>query len=176
MKPGDFLPADTPPLERALVLAMHEDLGEHEDPPGSNRGRYPDLVNTESGSPLGSPWCANAVAHNCRRVGIRVPREAGSCDAWLRMAFERGRATSEAKAGYIVIYGVKNDRRPFGWDANHLAVVEQVVPMAFPAKARVIEIGGNTTLVPGFDREGWIMQQKPVDAARLICYMKPEAK
>jgi hypothetical protein len=90
------------------------------------------------------------------------------------MAFERGLVSSVAKPGYIIIYGVKNPAKPFGWDANHLGVVEQVVVWPMPKPKSVVSIEGNTALVPGFEREGWIMDQKAVNPDRLICYMKPE--
>ena len=163
MNPRDFLPPWTPKLQVAIVCAAHDDIGEHEDPPGSNRGTYVDAINQEFGSPLGSYWCANAVGHWWRKAGAQIPPDSvGSVARWVRFAQHTGMWTQEPQPGYAVVYG-KNGA------PDHITVVEQVVD------GRAIEIGGNTTLTPGFDRNGWIVQQKDVDHARVLGYIRPVA-
>lgn len=165
MMPRDFLPADTPELQIAIVEAAHNDIGEHEDPPGSNRGAYVDAVNLEFGSPLGSYWCANAGGHWWKKAGATLPPDnVGSVARWMRFAQHAGLWVQAPAPGYAIIYGAPETGVP-----DHLTIVEQVVG------ARVLEIGGNTTLTAGFDRNGWIVQQKEANYKRILGYVRPVA-
>jgi len=76
----------------------HDD---HEVPPGSNRGPFPDHVAREFGSPLGSAWCALAAGHLRAWAGLATPPRplVGSCDAWRDWAEDTGRWVS---AGALV--------------------------------------------------------------------------
>ena len=163
MDPRDFLPPWTPKLNLAVVCAAHDDIGEHEDPPGSNRGAYVDAVNQEFGSPLGSAWCANALGHWFKKAGASIPPDnVGSADRWRRFGQHAGLWTDEAQPGYAVIYGDRSTGL-----AHHVGIVEQIV------NGRVLTIEGNTTLVPGYDREGWIVQQKEIAHEKVLGFVKP---
>lgn len=166
MRPSDFLPPDTPAFVVAIVTAAHDDLGSTEDgPPFKNRGRYPDLVNAEFGSPLGSYWCANAHGHWAKQGGGVIPdRDVGSCAAWHQMHVDNGTFSHTPVPGATVLYDHNGDGL-----CDHVACVEQI------AGGMPLEIGGNTTLGGGLDRNGWIVQQKAVDTSKLLGYGHPTA-
>jgi hypothetical protein len=157
-----------PELHRRIVAFAHADIGEGEDPPGSNRGRYPDLVNQEFGSPLGSYWCANSTAHNWRKAGApELPPIPGLCESWHQWARRTGRFTLEPAPGRAVLYSADGKR------ADHIGTIERVVrdPEA-PKGRRVVTIEGNTSLAQ-YDRNGWIIDQKPENTPRVLGYIDP---
>lgn len=167
MRPRDYLPPDLAPVRLAVVEAAHDDIGECEEPPGSNRGRYPDLVNQEFGSPLGSYWCANAVGHWWKKAGAGRPPVVGSTKSWLAWAKITGRfRPSRPEPGDAVLYGAHGV-------PEHIGIVARVVDdPASPGGRRVVTIEGNTSL-GAYDRNGWIIDQKPETAARVIGYVSP---
>jgi hypothetical protein len=86
MRPRDFLSPTTPELQIRIVERAHDDIGEGEnigpDGKGTNRSAYVDRVNQRFGSPLGSYWCANAVAGWWSDAGAQLPPNPGICESW----------------------------------------------------------------------------------------------
>lgn len=164
----DFLPDDLPALNRRIVEYAHADIGECEEPPGSNRGRYPDTVNAEFGSPPGSYWCANAAAHQWKHAGAGLPPVPGSCESWHQWAKVANRLVDVPVPGAAVLYSADGKR------ADHIGIVERVVPdPEAPKGRRVMTIEGNTSLT-AYDRNGWVMDQKAENTQRVLGYIHPE--
>jgi hypothetical protein len=167
----DFLPASTPELQVRIVEKATADLGSGEDLDGkgngTNRSAYCDRINARFGSPLGSYWCANAAAGWWKDAGApALPPEPGSCESWRQWAFKTSRFRSSPRPGYAVLYGTAAR-------ANHITVVARVVkdPTALGGE-RVLDIGGNTSLGE-YNRDGWIVAEKPVAREHLIGYVAP---
>lgn len=165
---GAWLDAlDVPPQIIAAARNALTDVGEHERPHGSNRGKKIDGYNRESGSPLGSYWCATAVAAWLRRAGCWVPsREAGSCDRWVKDAKVGGRWIARAKGaplpkdipvGSVVLYGT---HAPF--DASHCGLV------VLSELGYLVSVEGNTTTESAAysaSRNGTVVSLKDITAA-----------
>lgn len=82
-----WLDATTPDLEQRIVRRALCDVGIVEMPPGSNRSPRIDEYVAAVGSPIGSRWCAAALAAWWRKSGATTPdQDAGSCDVWVSWA------------------------------------------------------------------------------------------
>ncbi|HXE60102.1 MAG TPA: hypothetical protein VN607_05325 [Gemmatimonadaceae bacterium] len=161
-----WLPDDTPSLERALVERALVDVGLLEEPPGSNRSPAIDAYLTAVGSPLGSSWCAAALAAWCRESGVREPSiGAGACEAWHEMGKARSTLTDEPAVGRIVLYDFAGART-----ADHCGLVVRTDPL-------VLTVEGNTTMKrqTGSEREGVGCTIAQLDASRVLAYLIPEA-
>lgn len=171
MRPSDYLPPDTPALNVAIVEHAHDDIGEGEDigpdGKGTNRSTYCDRVNSRFGSPLGSYWCANDVGGWWKDAGAEIPpANVGAADAWRVWALQTGRFSLMPKPGFAVLYGTSTH-------ADHITIVARIVPDPTAQHGRrVLEIGGNTSLGV-YNRDGWVVAEKIVDAAKLIGYVSP---
>lgn len=146
-------------LGRAIARRAILDVGLLEQPPGSNRSPRIDDYLTECGSPLGSPWCAAAVAAWWRESGADIPpSEAASCDAWMRWAKKTGRWSRTPVPGAAVLYGIPTD-------AQHIECVVRVTPLR-------LVVGGNTAFT-GYSREGIACDLKPLTIERLLGFVHP---
>jgi hypothetical protein len=156
-----WLPADTSPLRAGIVRRALCDVGICETPPGSNRsGRIDEYVRAV-GSPLGSYWCACAVAAWWREAGAWTPpHSAGSCDEWLTWAKATGRYHTAPALGAAVLYGKPGD-------ASHIGVIVRVTPL-------LLAVEGNTAL-EGFSRNGVAVDLKLVSGRAVLGYVYPEA-
>lgn len=139
--PAAWLASDTPALNRAIVVRALQDVGVLEMPPGSNRSPLIDSYVTAVGSPLGSYWCAAAVAAWFRESGAAVPvLNAASTRSWWSWAHATNRWTPKTAPGRAVLYG----------DANgvpeHIGVVIRVDPLE-------LTVEGNTSFSQ-YDRNG----------------------
>lgn len=142
-----------------------------EDPPGSNRGPDIDAWAREFGSPVGSFWCALAVAHARKRFGLWVPRSsAGSCDEWIYQAFRHSLVVSDPVPGSAVVYTngkqLTSGRYAGQFDAVHIGTVLRMKP-------RAMSWEGNTTLGK-YDRNGYVLALKEIEHARVYAYILPE--
>jgi hypothetical protein len=171
MRPTDYLPPDTPPLNVAIVERAHDDIGEGEDLDetgrGTNRSTYVDRLNTRFGSPLGSYWCANAVGTWWKDAGAEVPpKDVGAAESWRTWAVRTGRFSATPVPGAAVLYGESTH-------AHHIGVIAKIVrdPTA-PKGQRVITIEGNTS-IGKYNRDGWIVAEKVVDLDHVIGYVTP---
>lgn len=156
-----WLPAATPALNRAIVQRALLDIGICEMPPGSNRsGRIDEYVRAV-GSPLGSFWCAAAVAAWWREAGAETPpRDAGSCDAWWAWGLKTFRVAGEPAPGAAVLFGVPGD-------AQHIGVIVRTSPL-------LLSVDGNTSL-GGYSRNGVAVDLKLIERTngRVLAYVHP---
>jgi hypothetical protein len=92
-----------------IVERAHDDIGEGEDldasGQGTNRSAYCDRVNARFGSPLGSPWCANAGAGWWKDGGRRSCRRTGELRIVAPVGVPHGIASATPQPGYAVLYG-----------------------------------------------------------------------
>jgi hypothetical protein len=173
MRPRDFLPRATPELQIRIVERAHDDIGSGEDldaaGKGTNRSAYVDRVNQRFGSPLGSFWCANAVAGWWKDAGAVLPPNPGNCEAWRVWAFLRNQFREAPQPGYAVLYGEPGH-------AHHIGVVARLVAdLTAPAWGRrVLVIEGNTSLGV-YNRDGWVVAEKIMDPTHLIGFVAPFA-
>lgn len=154
-----WAPSDTPALNLAIAKRALLDIGICEIPPGSNRsGRIDEYVRAV-GSPIGSYWCAAALAAWWREAGAEIPGSlAGSCDAWLAWARETRRWSPVPAIGRAVLYGSPAD-------AVHIGVVVRVDPL-------LLSVEGNTS-IDGTSRNGVAVDLKLVNTPRVIGYVSP---
>jgi hypothetical protein len=159
-----------PQVRRALEFAL-TNIGVCEDPPGSNRSPEIDTWAKEFDSPLGSRWCALAVAKARKEGGLWIPTQfAGSCDEWLHEGKQLGLVSSAPLPGAAVLYtngatitGGRYDGQP---DAVHIGLVLRSTPV-------LMDIEGNTTLGE-FSHNGFVQALKVVDQRRVLAYIAPE--
>jgi hypothetical protein len=156
-------------IRRTLDFAL-SNIGVCEDPPGSNRSPEIDAWAREFDSPLGSSWCALAVAKARKEGGLWTPeRYAGSCDEWVRGAEEHDLDTYTPMVGAAVVYTngktIEGGRYDGQLDAVHIGIVLRVTPV-------ILSIEGNTTLGK-YDTNGYVQALKRVDTARVLCYILP---
>ena len=141
-----------------------------EDPIGSNRGPEIDGWAREFGSPVGSYWCALAVAKARKSGGLWIPsHDAGSCDEWVYQANAQGLTSSDPEPGAVVVYTngnrITEGRYAGQRDAVHMGLVLRTKPA-------LLSTEGNTVIGP-FDRNGFVQALKEVDAGRVLCYIAP---
>jgi hypothetical protein len=170
MRPRDYL-VGVPEMRVRIVECAHADIGEGEDLDasghGTNRSAYCDRVNARFGSPLGSPWCANAGAGWWKDGGApELPPEPGSCESWRQWAFRTDRFRDTPQPGYAALYGTATH-------AEHWELVARLVrDLTAHWEQRVLVIGGNTSL-GRYNRDGWVVAEKILDADRLIGFVAP---
>lgn len=156
-------------VRRALDFAL-TNIGVCEDPAGSNRGPEIDAWAREFGSPVGSFWCALAVAKARKEGGLWVPaHDAGACNEWLYEARLAGLTSDTPVPGAALIY-TNRARIASGYykgqfDAVHIGLVLRVTPV-------LMSIEGNTTLGK-YDRNGYVQALKEVDRSRVLLYILP---
>lgn len=160
----------TPGVRRALDFAL-ANIGVCEDPPGSNRSPEIDAWAAEFGSPLGSFWCALAVAKARKEGGLWIPdRFAGCCDEWIYQARAAEMTATAPQPGAAVVYTnhktLTAGRYAGQLDAVHLGLVLRTTPV-------LLSIEGNTTLGK-YDINGYVQALKRVDPDRVLCYINPE--
>ena len=68
-----WLDVNVPSLHAAIIRRALLDIGLCEIPPGSNRSARIDSYNTATGAPIGSYWCASALAAWWREAGAATP-------------------------------------------------------------------------------------------------------
>lgn len=133
-----WLPSNTAPVIRDLIVRASLDIGITEMPPGSNRSGIIDEYNIRAGGKVGDYWCATAMGAWWQDVGLLAPKGYGSCDAWVAFAKETGRwipVGSTPPVGSAVLYG-KPGVPP---DAQHIGLLIRWAPLP-------ITIEGNTTI------------------------------
>lgn len=158
-----WLPPTVNDLQQAIVRRALLDVGVCEDPVASNRGPEIDEFNRATGSPLGSSWCANAVATWFRDSGARIPTyNAGACQQWMGWAQANDCWFAQVpEPGWAVLYGSQGL-------AHHMEVVVRTSPL-------ILSVGGNTT-IDGFTTNGELCTLKVVAQNRVLGYIKPLMK
>lgn len=160
--PAPWLPIGTPvEVERVIARARRDVVAVVEIPPGSNRSTVIDEYNARAHVPPGSYWCASAVAAWWEDAGLPVPAGRASCDAWAGWAKATGRWSDHPALGAAILYGVPGD-------ASHIGLVARVLPV-------MLVIEGNTTIDPGYSRNGIAVMVKQVDpkSPRILGYVLP---
>ena len=155
---AEWLPAATPALAAAIVRRALLDVGIVEIPPGSNRSPRIDEYCLAAKVPVGSYWCAAAVAAWWRESGAEIPAYPAGCDEWMAWARQTHRWATTPAAGAAVLYGKPGD-------ASHIGVVVRVTPM-------LLSCEGNTSF-GGYTRNGVGVALKEVDTARVLGYVLP---
>jgi hypothetical protein len=164
---GRWLPATATTLERKICVGAASDVLLHEVPHGSNRGPEIDEMNKAVGLPeeflkTGKAyWCCSWLCRVWREAGAEVPGSKGtaSCDELMKWGKKRGTFSKTPSLGAAVLYGPNEN------DANHIGVVIMLDPVLCSCE-------GNTS-TGGFDRNGWAVDIKRVDTARVLGYVKP---
>lgn len=157
-----WLDASVGELAQRVVRRALLDVGMLEMPPGSNRSPRIDMYVAAVGSPLGSRWCAAAVAAWWRDAGSQSPaHDAGSCDAWHAWALANALWRTAPEPGYAVLFGS-------GTKAVHIGVVVRVSPL-------VLSVEGNTS-PGGFDANGVAVALKQVNQHTVLGYIAPRAR
>ena len=109
----------------AIVAAAAAEVGQAEQPPGSNDSpRIAQYRAATAGAPGPGPWCAYFASWACRQAGVPVGDHGegfGSVDALYAWAQRTGRA-APAGSGYVPRPG---DLIVFN---QHIGVVESVLP------------------------------------------------
>ena len=155
-----WLPSNLDERVVRVICAALDDVGEHEEPAGSNRGPYVDGVVAAVGSPLGSYWCAAALAKWYRAGPIAMPpAQLGSCETWRRWALTTARLASKPELGGAVLYGTATH-------ASHCGLIVCLSPL--------LSVEGNTSL-DGYSRDGEAVQCKLVNREHVIGYIHRSA-
>jgi len=124
------------PAGQAIVNAIRNEVGQSEQPPGSNNSpRIAQYRQSTAGSAPGQPWCAYFASWAARQAGVPVGEQGqgfGSVDALYDWAQRAGKATPAADAkpqpGDLIV-----------WD-EHIGIVESV-----NADGSVTTIEGNSS-------------------------------
>lgn len=140
------------------------DVGICEDPPGSNRSTDIDEFLKRLGVPLGSPWCAAAVASWYDDVGLARPAGAGAarCETWRAWATEHNLWSPNPSIGAAVVYGTPEH-------AEHIGVVVRLTPL-------IMSVEGNTSLDNSPQREGVAVDFKKVNQGWRLGYVRAVTK
>jgi CHAP domain-containing protein len=109
----------------AIVAAAAGEVGQAEQPPGSNDSpRIAQYRSATAGAPGPGPWCAYFVSWACKQAGVPVGDHGqgfGSVDALYSWAQHAGRA-QPVSSGYVPKPG---DLIVFN---QHIGIVENVLP------------------------------------------------
>jgi hypothetical protein len=124
-----WLPAGTDQLRRRILMRSLLDVGILEEPRASNRGPRIDAYLRRAFTPepiieAGKGyWCAAAVGAWWMDAGAKVPRDHGSCDAWLPYLVPCTLATlaTLGQPGDAVLYGKPGD-------AVHIGILWRLSP------------------------------------------------
>lgn len=149
-------------IERAIVKRALADVGIVEMPLGSNRSERIDEYVTAVGSPLGSRWCAAAVAAWWRESGAEIPEhDGGSCNEWMEWSRDSARWNRAPSIAAAVVYGAHGV-------ASHIGVIVRTTPL-------LLSVEGNTSLSGAFDPDGVAVALKETNIARVLGYITPVA-
>lgn len=148
-------------LGEAIAKSAIDDVGIHETPMGSNRGKEIDEYNLLAESPTGSYWCGNFVGYHYRKSEAQIPRFTGRCQAWLEWSKSNATFICNPEIGAAIFYAGKD-----GITAEHMGVVVCLDPL--------FTIEGNTTL-DGYSKNGDVVTLKyPTGKNRKILgYARP---
>lgn len=125
------------------VQAALLDVGQLEQPIGSNYGgRVTEMLRTVG---INGPayWCAAAVATWWKSAGMEIPPGAAACRNWVSWAKARGRWSTTPVVGAAAIYANS------AGIAHHIGIVA----VANSTSGRIVTIEGNTSGA-GFSRNG----------------------
>jgi hypothetical protein len=156
IQPCRWIPADCRPLERAICERAHADIGIWEEA-GSNRGPDVDDYNLRARVPVGSFWCASAVAAWWEDAGAETPAWRAGCDEWMRWGMATRRWSKTPYYGAAVLYGIPGD-------ARHIGVITRLKPV-------LCSVEGNTIVGVAFSRNGVAVDFKEVALKQVLGYV-----
>ena len=157
------------PLSKVIEIARGE-LGEHENPPGSNRVKY---WQDYDPSFQGQPWCVAFQWWCFWKAGERMSFFGGgrtaSCSVLLRWYKEQGLTVpvSEVQVGDIVLLNFHG-----GKDPEHCGLVEFVLPGGWVVGIRTIE--GNTSASDGSQSNGGMVCEKTRYPSQIVAVCRPQ--
>ena len=161
-------------LSKVIELARSE-LGEHENPPGSNRVKYWQDYNPAY---QGQPWCVAFLWWVFQHAGERMAFFGGgktaSCSMLLRWYKEQGLTmpASEVQKGDIVLLNFHG-----GKDPEHCGLVESVARTPTPAALVAVNtIEGNTSPSDGSQSNGGMVCAKTRYPSQIVGVCRPQYK
>lgn len=169
-----WLPGDTDPRIAQVVRSALADVGQVEEPLGSNRSAMIDAVNRRAGlwqSYLESGeayWCASWCYDVWATAGLfgadpahatDRPKHPYNCDSWAQWAKITWRWEARPTLGAVIVYGTPGD-------ATHQGIVVRTDPL-------LLTVEGNTTAGPGYSRNGVAVDLKAPDKTRILGYVHP---
>lgn len=159
-------------LSKVIEIARDE-LGEHENPPGSNRVKYWDAYDK---SFQGQPWCVCFLWWVFQQAGERMAFFGGgktaSCGMLLRWYREQGLTVpiQHARKGDIAIYNFSGTQEP-----QHCGLITDV-KMAISTIASLSSIEGNTTITGGSEDNGGVVAEKTRYTRNIVGVCRPQYK
>lgn len=178
MTPGLFSGTNTGSgtvsLSKVIEVARGE-LGEHENPPGSNRVKYWDAYDK---SFQGQPWCVGFLWWVFQRAGERMAFFGGgktaSCSMLLRWYKEQGLTVpvEDVQKGDIVLLNFHGKSEP-----EHCGLVELVNYADSVKNMCAWTIEGNTT--PGYEGSqdnGGCVASKMRFGSQIVAVCRPQYK
>jgi hypothetical protein len=158
------------PLRLAIAQAAISDalVPVLEQPPGSNRSPTIDAWTEAVGSPLGSSWCAIAVAHWFSQSGAQTPSNAaGAVSTWIPWAKTKHLWVQNPEVGDMVCYDLENDGV-----ADHAGIVVGLDPFCTVEANTVPQDGPPAT---GSQREGYGVFIKQRTNPPILGFVQPIA-
>lgn len=145
--------------ERVLSIARGE-LGNKEDPAGSNRTKYGKWIGMD-----GQPWCMSFVQWCFAQAGVPLPLRTASCGALMRAAQKAGQwVVRSIRPGDVVIYDF-----PGGAATDHCGIVETCT------MSGVVAIEGNTSEA-GSQSNGGQVCRKTRPVSLIVGVVRPKFK
>lgn len=163
-------------LKQVIEIARGE-LGEHEDPPGSNRVKYWDAYDPKM---QGQPWCVAFLWSIFSAAGERMAFFGGgrtaSCSVLLRWYKEQGLTVpvEQVQAGDIVILNFHG-----GKDPEHCGLATRssdIRNLSTGMPLSVWTIEGNTSSADGSQSNGGMVCEKIRYPSQIVAVCRPQYK
>lgn len=157
-------------LSKTIETARAE-IGQHEEPSGSNIVRYWDYYDPAY---QGQPWCVAFLWCIFQWAGERMAFFGGgktaSCSTLLRWYREQGLVvpTQQARAGDIGIYNFSGTQEP-----QHCGLITDV-KRAISTITSLTSVEGNTTLSGGAEDNGGIVAEKTRFTKNVVAICRPQ--
>jgi hypothetical protein len=142
--------SNSTPFQRRIVRRALLDVGEVEQPEGSNRSPYIDEITRWAGLEPPQYWCAIWAARVWVDAGALVPKGFPSCDAWLPYAFPVKDIPPRERVGCAILYGVPGD-------ARHIGIVVRV-----PKYGPMLSVEGNRAFLGTQSNNGEAVDLGPI--------------
>lgn len=131
-------------------------LGVHEDPPGSNRGKWVDKYNAFVGAPLGSPWCCSFLVlryyQAAKELGLTTHiLKTGSVQKLFKWAEKEGKVSKQPVAGDAFVLWFPSLHRY----AHTGLIVDVIIEKGL---VKIVSVEGNTSATGS--REGTLVAKK----------------
>ena len=157
---------------RKVIETARGELGQHEDPPGSNRVKYWEDYDPKM---QGQPWCVAFLWWVFNESGERMAFFGGgktaSCGVLLRWYREQGLTVpvSEVQEGDIVILNFHGTK-----DTEHCGLVQDVDYDRNGKPTYVTTVEGNTTDTNGDQSNGGMVCGKYRSVRNIVAVCRPQ--